>query len=300
MNRYRSTTPHRFAGVRLGATAIPAVGLAVVFIGLCTELGQRVGLALFGPPKAQSNETYATQPDGPGFDHSPLDRLLKQHVAPGGWVDYDALATDPHDLDRYIEALSQTPFDDLGRNQKLALLINAYNAFTLRLILDHYPVDSIKDIPAGQRWDAKRWRIGRYTWSLNQIEHEQVRPHFREPRIHFALVCAAVGCPPLRSEAYTPSRLDQQLEDQTQYIHTHNRWYRFDPQSHSLALTSLYNWYGGDFEQDAGSVIDFVTRYAPALRQAINTHRRPPKPSWLPYDWSLNSVSNAPKGSAPK
>ena len=79
------------------------------------------------------------------------------------------------------------------------LLINAYNAFTLRLILDYYPVRSIKDIRASKRWDDQRWRIGEAVFSLNQIEHEQIRPKFAEPRIHFALVCAAIGCPKLRN-----------------------------------------------------------------------------------------------------
>ena len=119
------------------------------------------------------------------------------------------------------------PIDELGRDERLALLINAYNAFTLRLILDHYPVASITDIPADQRWDAVRWRLAGETYSLNQIEHELVRPNFREPRIHFALVCAAVGCPPLRTEAYTGELLEEQLEGQTRYSHAHDRWLRY-------------------------------------------------------------------------
>jgi hypothetical protein len=96
----------------------------------------------------------------------------------------------------------------MGRNEKLALLINAYNAFTLKLIVERLPVQSILDIPAAERWDAVRWKVGGQVWSLKQIEHEQIRPKFTEPRVHFALVCAAVGCPPLRNEAYDASRLD--------------------------------------------------------------------------------------------
>ena len=94
-------------------------------------------------------------------------------------------------------------FADLGRSEKLALLINAYNACTLRLILDHWndgQLASIKDIPRDNRWEDQRWQIGKRRLSLNQIEHEEIRGRFAEPRIHFALVCAAKGCPPLRAE----------------------------------------------------------------------------------------------------
>lgn len=102
------------------------------------------------------------------------------------------------------------------------MLINAY---TIQLILDHYPLASIQDIPGDQRWDAVRWRVGPHTWSLNQIDHEQIRPKCAEPRIHFALVCAAVGCPPLRNEAYTAARLEEQLAGQSAYVHSHPRWF---------------------------------------------------------------------------
>jgi uncharacterized membrane protein YdjX (TVP38/TMEM64 family) len=210
-----------------GATITAAVALAMlvaaVSVQLKPELLRRVFGGLLGPPRVTLREAYATKPDGPAFDHSAYDKLVKAHVAPGGWVDYEGLKKDAEHLDSYLRSLADALFDDLGRDQKLALLLNAYNAFTLRLILDYYPVDSIRSIPAEKRWDAKRWQIGGYTWGLNQIEHEQIRPKFREPRVHFALVCAAIGCPPLRSEAYTADRLEEQLEDQARYVHGHKR-----------------------------------------------------------------------------
>ena len=181
----------------------------------------------------------------------------------------------------------------MSRDQKLALLINGYNAFTLRLILDHYPVKSIKDIPADERWDAERWTIGGQTWSLDQIENEQVRPHFKEPRIHFALVCAAVGCPPLRHEAYVADRLEEQLEDQATFAHTHERWFQFNPATNVLRLTSLYSWYRGDFEQVAGSAIHYAARYSPALTQALDVGSGP-RIQFLDYDWSLNRKGTPP------
>ena len=248
---------------------------------------------LFGPPKAELEEAYEPNPEGPSFDHSTLDELLASHVDDGGWVDYQGLRRDGEGLDRYIASVAEAPFDAMGRDEKLALLINGYNAFTLKLILDHWPVESIKDIPADERWEAERWRIGRHTWSLNQIEHEEIRPKFREPRIHFALVCAAVGCPPLRTESFRAEELDAQLEDQAEYVFSHERWLRYDEEDDVLHLTELLDWYGGDFEQVAGSVLEYVARYSDSVAEDLAADRRPAI-EWIPYDWSLNSLANRP------
>ena len=280
----RSTSP---AGATAWAVAA-AVSTALASLAL-TEKQAVAGW--FGPSAVTMRERYPERPDGPVFDHGALDAVLKKYVRPGGRVDYDGLAKDHDNLDRYIRSLAAAPIDSLGRNEHLALLINAYNAFTLRLILDHYPLKSIKDVPASQRWDAKRWNVGGNTWSLAQIENEQLRPDFREPRIHFAIVCGSVGCPPLRAEAYAGERLEGQLSDQALYVHSHDRWFRYDAASGAVQLTSIYRWYSGDFEQVAGSVVDFVARYAPALKRAIDSGRKP-SVRWLDYDWSLNSVEN--------
>ncbi len=246
---------------------------------------------LAGPPRVVLREAYAANPSGPHFDHTDFDELLRRHVSEGGAVDYAGLKQDEVKLKSYLSRIADAPFDALGRDEKLALLINAYNAFTIQLIIDHYPIDSIRSIPSAERWDAVRWKVGPHTWSLNQIEHEQIRPKFREPRVHFALVCAAVGCPPLRGEAYLPRRIDEQLDDQANYVHSHDRWVRFDSESNTLKLTSLYKWYGGDFEQVAGSLPVYVSHYLPTLQTSLNQGRKP-NVVWLDYDWSLNSKEN--------
>jgi len=264
------------------------LAVCVLITAACAYFKPGTFAWLFGPPVVELAEVYQDNPSGPKFDHTLMDQILHKHVAAGGWVDYAALKKNSGDLDRYIAALALAPFDPMGRDEKLALLINAYNAFTLRLILDYYPLDSIKDIPAAKRWDDPRWRVGPYTWSLSQIEHQQIRPKFRQPRIHFALVCAAVGCPPLRGEAYTADRLEQQLEDQTRYIHSQKRWFYIAPDHTGVVhLTNLYNWYGGDFEQVSGSILDFVADYSPPLRRAMD-QTRVLRIQWIEYDWSLN------------
>lgn len=201
-------------------------------------------------------------------------------------MDYGALAADPGDLDAYLAQLAGLDLDTLGRDERLALLINAYNAFTLKLMLDHRPVGSIKDIPSSERWDAERWVLGGETLSLTALEHDRLRARFIEPRIHFAINCASVGCPPLRQEAYEGARLEEQLEDQARRVHADPRWVRLQRNSaldhDTVHLTRLYLWYADDFAQVAGSPLAYAARYQPALADSRW------QISWLDYDWSLN------------
>ncbi|MGD9791197.1 MAG: DUF547 domain-containing protein [Phycisphaerales bacterium] len=269
-----------------------AVAGTLAVLAACAQLNKGSLGSMFGPPKATLGEAYANTPSGAVFDHSAFDTVLKVHVsASGGFVDYEALKKDAAGLDAYITSIATANIDTLGRDERLAFLINAYNAFTLRLILDHYPVDSIKDIPSDERWDAKRWTISGDTYSLNQIEHELIRPKFAEPRIHFALVCAAIGCPPLRNQAYTGSRLEEQLADQSAYVHAHSRWFVLNEAKGEIALTALYDWYGGDFTQKASSVAAYAAQFSPDLVRLINAGKEP-RVTFLDYSWKLNSVAN--------
>jgi uncharacterized membrane protein YdjX (TVP38/TMEM64 family) len=180
-------------------STVAIMGLAALLVaGGSWAHGHKKELAgLFEPPRVELAETYSALSAGAVFDHGDFNRLLSRHVDDAGFVDYKSLTVEATVLDGYLKTIANADFEVLGRDEKLAFLINAYNAFTLRLILDRYPVSSIKDIPSADRWDAVRWVLAGQTVSLNQVEHERIRQHFAEPRIHFALVCAAVGCPPL-------------------------------------------------------------------------------------------------------
>ena len=287
----RRAVEGRSGARRLGATLALSVALVVGLWSVRPGWLRGLMVGWFGPPQVELEETYAGVKAETVFDHSAFDRLLAASVDADGFVDYAGLTGRATELDAYIDSLAGAPFDELGRDDRLALLINAYNAFTLRLILDHYPVDSIKDIPGEERWDAVRWTLAGGTYSLNQIEHELVRANFREPRIHFALVCAAVGCPPLRSEAYTGKRLEVQLEAQTRFTHESERWLRYRAGADSIELTSLYEWYGGDFEQVAGSVLAYAARYDADLEYDLSQGHEP-EVRFLDYDWSLNEQAS--------
>ena len=243
--------------------------------------------SLFFPPEVVLAERFAADPGKADFDHGDFDELLQRHVDADGLVDYAALAADPAPLGAYVARLGSAPFSELSRDSKLALLINAYNAFTLQLIVEHYPLDSIHAIPAEDRWDSQRWEVAGGRYSLDQIENELIRPNFREDRIHFALVCAAMGCPVLQPEAYSGQRIEEQLERQARSIHEDPRWFRFDEAEGLVWLTQVYSWYGSDFEQLHGSVLAAAASYSSTLRSALD-EGRPVRIRWLPYDWALN------------
>lgn len=283
--------PARRPGTPWGVVATALVALLLTACAGMLMVTPGLASGLFGPPSVELQEAYAPKEGGATVDHGIWDGLLGSHVSKKGLVDYKGFKKDRDELDRYLKVVAEAPFDALGRDEKLALLINAYNAFTVRLILKHMPVASIKDIE--QPWKGPEWTVGGHRWTLWEIEHEQCRAKFKEPRIHFALNCASLGCPPLRQEAYVAARLEKQLEDQARYVHAGKRWFRFDPGEGVAHLTELYKWYAGDFKQVAGSVLDYVARYVPRLKSHLDEDQEV-EVRWITWDWSLND--QAPDG----
>lgn len=220
--------------------------------------------------------------------HLHFDKLLQKYVDTKGLVDYSGLQTERHELQSYLKMLeSNPPEGSWTESEKLAFWINAYNAYTLELILTHYPVKSIKDIGStikvpfvSTAWDIKFIKIGDKEYDLNKIEHGIIRKEFNEPRIHFALVCAAVSCPKLQNSAYFPETLNDQLSNAT-------REFLADPTKNEFksekkaTLSKLFNWYGGDFN-DESTMIEFLNQYAP-IKLDENA-----KIGWKDYDWALN------------
>jgi hypothetical protein len=228
--------------------------------------------------------------------HAPFDELLRRHVRKGK-VDYDALVEERQTLRAYLGSLGEASLDDASREETIAVWVNAYNASTLELILDHWGrIDSIKDISSGKRWKAERWTVAGRRVSLDDMEHEVLRP-LGEPRIHFALVCASISCPDLRSEAYLGATLDAQLQDATaRFLSDRSKGLTigtskgfFGGTNHELTLSKIFDWFEEDFEQDGGSVIDFILAHGPADAVAFVTrHRDDLDVEHLDYDWSLN------------
>ena len=225
------------------------------------------------------------------FDHGAFDRLLRAHVA-AGRVDYDAFARAP-EFRAYLSALAAARPETLSRDEQLAYWINAYNAYTIHLVNAAGERRSIRNVlkvpgvPAGAGpWKLKVVRAGGRTLTLDEVEHEIVRKRFQEPRIHFALVCAARSCPPLRPEAYTGARLGAQLEDQARrFIGASPALNRVDVKAGTVHLSPLFTWYREDFGPDLGK---FLARYVsdPAARALLESGRY--EMVETEYDWGLN------------
>lgn len=209
--------------------------------------------------------------------HEKWDRLLKKYVSAEGMVDYKGLKGAEAQLDEYLQELSQYSLKGTeSRNFAMAYWINAYNAFTVKLILDHYPVKSIMSIKGGKAWDHKWIDLGGQTYSLNQIEHQILRKDYPDARIHFAVNCAAISCPPLLNKAWTEHNLEQYLEQQTRsYINDtdHNQIAQ-----DKIRLSKIFEWYREDF----GDLREYIQRYSST---AIATDA---KIKFNNYDWGLN------------
>ena len=221
--------------------------------------------------------------DGPELwqvdhQHMVLDKLLQKHVSANGKVNYEGILSDKGQLTAYLQGLSgHPPKDDWSRPQKLAYWINAYNAFTIELILAHYPVKSIQDIAGGKPWDKKWIELGGTTYSLNQIENDVIRPQFNEPRIHFAVNCAAKSCPPLANQAYTPNNLEMLLEKQTKSFISNPAFNIIGKDK--MVISKIFDWYGVDF----ANLVAFINKYS--SEQVVSVANI----SYMDYDWALNN-----------
>ena len=254
--------------------------LAVLLWWMLPLETNRFLVGLFGPPKVEASERYASA--GETFDHSAFDKVLSAHVSADGWVDYATLKAAAKGLDTYLAQLAKAPVDRLSRDEALALMINAYNAFTLKLMIERWPIASIKDISTSERWADPRWDLGGERLSLDALEHERLRAHFVEPRIHFAIVCASVGCPPLRNTAYTGENIESALSAQSAKVHQNgSRWLRID--GDTLWLTPLYLWFEGDLVSAGQATLQAVKARSPQLDLSGVSQVR-----WLNYDWHHN------------
>ena len=215
--------------------------------------------------------------------------LLSKHVDKGV-VDYLGFKEDEGQLDSYLDLLDATAPEQLAASERLALWLNAYNAYTVKLIVDHFedgrPVRSIRDIGGLFRgpWDIKFCRVGGKVYTLDNIEHDIIRPRFQEPRIHFAVNCASKSCPPLISEPFVGTRLDEQLTANTVSFINDKEFNYLD--GSTLYVTKLFKWFSEDFDDDA---VGFVRKYAQDdLKNKLAELGEGVKVRYLDYDWSLN------------
>jgi hypothetical protein len=225
-----------------------------------------------------------------------MDKLLKVCVK-AGEVDYSYLKIKEGIVDSRLKQMAKINLDNESLIVRKAFWINAYNLATIKLILNHYPLKSIKDIPSSERWLWKGWDFGGQQWSLDEIEHKILRP-MGDPRIHFAINCASRSCPVLRAEFYQPEKLESELDLATRnflkdpnrgmLLSQRNSFFGWGADTLKVRVSKLFNWFSEDFTQNTGSIIDFLKTYGDKdtiskLHQLSDLDIR-----YLDYDWTLN------------
>ncbi|MFH2138013.1 MAG: DUF547 domain-containing protein [Candidatus Omnitrophota bacterium] len=219
-----------------------------------------------------------------GFDHSLYAQTLRISVVEG-LVNYTGLKMNSLNLDRYLTlvgAMNPRALDIMTRNEKTAFYINVYNARTLQVILEHYPVSSIKEIPGV--WNKIKFKIAGKQITLDEIEHGILRAESKDPRIHFALVCAAKGCPGLRNTPFTEKNFPAQLNDAGRKFLNDKTKNRLDKENNILYLSSIFKW----FKEDFGNVKNFIEKYM-SKNDIEFIEKNRPKIRYQ-YDWSLNEL----------
>ncbi len=212
-------------------------------------------------------------------EHKNWDALLQEYVDKEGNVDYKGFKNDEAALDTYLEDLAQNAPDESASSQeKLVYYINLYNAATVKLILENYPLESIKDIKGP--WDRKWVKVGDKTLSLGAIEHKILRK-LNEPRIHFAINCASYSCPKLSNQAYTLDNLEVQLETASRDFVNDDK--RNKISANNAQVSEIFKWYKSDFTEE-GSLLDYINLYSDI------TITSGTKLQYMKYDWSLNEV----------
>jgi len=257
--------------------------------------------------------TNAGAADGEKSAYDEYTAVLSRFVDDNGLVDYAGLRKERAPLDVFVDRLARedrSVYDGWPAAEKIAWWINAYNGLTLRAVIDHYPIkggvapgadypqNSIRRIPGV--WDKLEFDVMGTKMTLDHIEHKILRAEFEEPRVHAALVCAAVSCPPLRREPFTGAGLDDQLEDQVRRFLARGGSFRIDREKNAVHLSSIFDWFGVDFAGFAGAVpvagglgakekavLGFVASYLEgADRDYIASGEY--TVAYTPYDWTLN------------
>ncbi len=239
------------------------------------------------------------------FDHNHhlWSEVLGRHVR-GERFDYRALKAEPAELDAYLARLQAVTAEEYAgwkREQRFAFWINAYNAYTVRRVVEGYPVDSIKDLGSLARsvWDQRfiplahlAPDLGREQLSLNDVEHEILRPIFQDPRINAAVNCASKSCPRLMDSAYTAGVLEQQLDQVTRRWLAEPGRNRFDATTRTAHLSRIFDWYGADFGEAKAARLAWIARHAPAEHRdwLARTDPEGVQIRFLEYDWVLNEV----------
>ncbi len=310
-NRSVSSSPNAWRGNGT-AQAMKAerssLSARVVAVLACVGLASALFASMPGVTANEISQAFRPHKTGSHLriDHSAWDGLLKTYVKPAAdgvnRVDYRAFKSTGHEqLKRYIARLEQVDPAQLSQGEQMAFWINLYNAKTIDIVLEHYPVKSIREISlgdsllgflkssvgAGGPWKAEVLKVNGRALSLDTIEHDILRPLYRDPRVHYAVNCASYGCPNLQAAAFTGATLERQLDEGARAYINHPRG--FAVEGGRVTASSIYDWFQSDFGGSAAGVLDHARGYANArLKSALAG--RTTIDSYT-YDWRLNDIT---------
>jgi hypothetical protein len=261
-----------------------------------------------------TNVILAVEQDKQRFSYDDYAATLKSYVNNEGMVNYRKLKAQSQKLESFIAFMDKLDLNSYSKyddKEKIAFWLNAYNAFTLKAIIDNYPIkpnffksmyypkNSIRQIPGV--WDKTTFKVMGKDYTLKHIEHKILRKEFKEPRIHVAMVCAAMGCPPLRNEPYIGKKLDQQLDDQSRKFLANPQKFRFDSKKRVLHISPIFKWFGDDFVKTTtkkkpfiqysnkeAAILEFVSSYLDKDYAFFDPSKEAMRIKYLDYDWSLN------------
>ena len=244
------------------------------------EVIEKVAVAKEAMPKTETpapKKVEVKKEIPKAFSHAAWNTLAQKHISSTGKVNYKGFKADIAAFDAYLKSLADNPVQSSwSRGEKMAYWINAYNAFTIKLIVDNYPVKSITDLEGGKPWDKKWIKLGGKTYSLNNIEHDILRPKYKDARIHFAVNCAAKSCPPVWNKAWTAANLNGQLEKATKSFINNSKYNSVG--GSNAAISKIFEWYAVDF----GNITDYLNKYA-STKVAAGT-----AVTYQEYNWALN------------
>ncbi|MEM9543172.1 MAG: DUF547 domain-containing protein [Cyanobacteria bacterium P01_E01_bin.42] len=273
-----------------------------IILGFTLPILAGCGSLPFLQAATPDNTTEETRSQNFNFTYDEYADVLKTYVSQDGFVDYKGLQANRQKLDRFNQSfalVSQETFDSWDDKEQIAFWINAYNAFTLQSIIDQDPLKgSIRDILGV--WKVRRFKIVEDSKTLDNIEHQTLRPNYNEPRIHAAINCAAISCPILKNEPYTRENLEEQLEAQTQRWIDSPHGLKIDRENSKVSISAIFDWFGDDWEKDysveegqfAGNkkqraTLNFISQYvSDEDREYLEAGEYEVR--YLDYDWDLN------------
>jgi hypothetical protein len=267
---------------------------------LALALSVPLACAVAAPGPAQ--EPAPAPSANPDFDaiHATWTEVLAKH-AKGADFDYAGLKAGRARLDAYVAALEKVKpaeFAALSKKERFAFWVNAYNAWTVKRVVDAYPIETIKSLgdEKASVWDRELVplghlapKLGKTKLTLNDVEHEILRAEFADPRVHAAVNCASKGCPALRPEAYSAKQLDAQLDEQVKAWLADATKNRFDRAQNRMDVSQIFEWFAEDFAKPAGSPAAWIAKYRPADAEWLGA-KPGPKVAYVPYDWALNDA----------